>query len=52
MVCVCVCVYVVSCIDGWFDPVLLGIPSGCLGVVVILSVTQNAEQFYFRYVLK
>ena len=34
-------VYVVSCMHGRFDPVLLGISSGCTGVVVTLSATQK-----------
>ena len=28
---------------GWFDPVLLGISSGCFGVVVTLSATQTEK---------
>ena len=36
-------VYVVSCIHGRFDPVLLGISSGCVGVVVTLSATQKCR---------
>ena len=34
-------VYVASCMHGQFDPVLLGISSGCFGVVVSLSVTRK-----------
>ena len=36
-------VYVVSCMHGRFDPVLLGISSGCVGVVVTLSATQKCR---------
>ena len=36
-------VYVVSCMHGRFDPVLLGISSGCFGVVVTLSATQQCR---------
>ena len=36
-----------------FDPILLGISSGCIGIVVsdmyTSSVTHSAEQFYSRY---
>ena len=46
----CLCACVVSCMHGRFDPVLLGISSGCFGVVVILSATQSAEQFFLREV--
>ena len=34
-------VYVASCMHGQFDPVPLGISSGCFGVVVTLSVTRK-----------
>ena len=45
-------VYVVSCMHGRFDPVLLGISSGCFGVVVTLSATQKCRAILSQVCIK